>query len=329
MGQGRAMAFTIVRVNHVHADPSDGSEMSDRYRAALDIVTFLDQHGLNAVQLDEHHVSSTGWSPTPMMTAGMILSRTERVLCMIGALLLPLHDPLRVAEDLAVLDLVGKGRLVVTMGLGYRPLEYAAMGKEWERRGAILDENLDVLLRAWTGEPFEHRGEIVQVLPKPYTQPHPNIMIGGSAKASARRAVRLGLPFSMGGNKQDVKAYYEQLCADAGIPPVVICPEEAPQTVIVDDPDRAWAEHGRHFLLEAQTYHGWQQPHQKSVVHSHADTVEELRSEGIYQFLTPDEAVAQAREKGSMALHPLCGGMPLDVAWRCAELAAESVLAGP
>ena len=129
------MAYTVFRLNHVHPDPSDGSEMSDRYRAALDMVEFLDQRGLNAVQFDEHHVSSTGWSPTPMMSAGMVLARTENVLCMIGALLLPLHDPIRVAEDLAVLDLVGKGRIVVTMGLGYRPLEYTAMDKEWSRRG--------------------------------------------------------------------------------------------------------------------------------------------------------------------------------------------------
>ena len=82
------MAYTVFRLNHVHPDPSDGSEMSDRYRAALDMVEFLDQRGLNAVQFDEHHVSSTGWSPTPMMSAGMVLARTENVLCMIGALLL-------------------------------------------------------------------------------------------------------------------------------------------------------------------------------------------------------------------------------------------------
>ena len=65
------MAFTLIRINHVHPNPTDGAEMSDRYRAALDIAEFLDERGLNAVQLDEHHVSSTGWSPTPMLTAGM------------------------------------------------------------------------------------------------------------------------------------------------------------------------------------------------------------------------------------------------------------------
>ncbi|MEK9580509.1 MAG: LLM class flavin-dependent oxidoreductase, partial [Acidimicrobiaceae bacterium] len=238
------MAYTVFRLNHVHPDPSDGSEMSDRYRAALDMVEFLDQRGLNAVQFDEHHVSSTGWSPTPMMSAGMVLARTENVLCMIGALLLPLHDPIRVAEDLAVLDLVGKGRIVVTMGLGYRPLEYTAMDKEWGRRGKIMDESLDVLMKAWTGEPFEHHGEMVQVLPKPFTSPHPQIMIGGSAKASARRAARLGLPLYMNGNPPGIKELYEELCAENGTVPFCIAPEEAPQLFITEDPDRAWAELG-------------------------------------------------------------------------------------
>ena len=241
------MAYTVFRLNHVHPDPSDGSEMSDRYRAALDMVEFLDQRGLNAVQFDEHHVSSTGWSPTPMMSAGMVLARTENVLCMIGALLLPLHDPIRVAEDLAVLDLVGKGRIVVTMGLGYRPLEYTAMDKEWSRRGKIMDESLDVLMKAWTGEPFEHHGETVQVLPKPFTSPHPQIMIGGSAKASARRAARLGLPLYMNGNPPGIKELYEELCAENGTVPFCIAPEEAPQLFITEDPDRAWAELGEHF----------------------------------------------------------------------------------
>ena len=245
------MAYTVFRLNHVHPDPSDGSEMSGRYRAALDMIEFLDQRGLNAVQFDEHHVSNTGWSPTPMMSAGMVLARTENVLCMIGALLLPLHDPIRVAEDLAVLDLVGKGRIVVTMGLGYRPLEYTAMDKEWSRRGKIMDESLDVLMKAWTGEPFEHHGETVQVLPKPFTSPHPQIMIGGSAKASARRAARLGLPLYMNGNPPGIKELYEELCAENGTVPFCIAPEEAPQLFITEDPDRAWAELGEHFMLEA------------------------------------------------------------------------------
>ncbi len=320
------MAVSLIRLNHVHPDPTDGAEMSDRYRAALEMIDFLDERGLNAVQLDEHHITDTGWSPTPMMNAGMILARTEKVICMIGALLLPLHDPIRVAEDLAVLDLVSRGRISATVGLGYRPIAYAAMGKDWERRGEILDESLELMIKAWTGKPFEHNGEMIQVLPKSFTRPHPQIRIGGSAKVSARRAVRFGFPFMMGGNKPEVKAYYEQLCAESGITPMVICPEEAPQIHVVDDPDRAWAELGEHFLLEARTYHQWQQPYHRAIVDSRATTVGELRKEGIYRFLTPEEAADLARVKGSITIHPLVGGMPIDEAWSSVELFADGVL---
>ena len=321
------MAISIMRVNHVHPDPTDPTEMSDRYRGAVEMAAYLDERGLGMVQLDEHHVSSVGWSPTPMLTAGMILARTERVSVTIGALLLPLHDPIRVAEDLAVLDLVGRGRISVTVGLGYRPIEYEAMNREWTRRGKLLDECLDTLLAAWTGEPFEHNGVTVQVLPRPYTRPHPMIMVGGSAKASARRAARYGMPLFMNGNPPGIQELYEEECARLGVTPFCIAPEDTPQVHVVDDPDKAWAELGEHFMLEAVTYADWQPEGQHSPVHSNAMTVSDLREEGIYRFLTPDEAVALAHEKGSIAIHPLCGGMPLDAAWQGVELFADAVLA--
>ena len=76
----------------------------------------------------------------------------------ISALLVPLHDPLRIAEDIAVLDLMSGGRLLIIGGMGYRPEEYAAHGKDWTNRGKLMDECVDALLKAWTGEPFEYRG---------------------------------------------------------------------------------------------------------------------------------------------------------------------------
>ena len=98
---------------------------------------------------------------------------------------------------------------------------------------------------------------------------------------------------------------------------------------VADDPDKAWAEVGKHYLHEATVYHAWQTPDIQSSVHSHAGTVEELRAEGIYQILTPDEVVARAKEMGDLAafnLHPLCGGTPADVAWPYLERYAEKVL---
>ena len=112
----------------------DATEMSARYRAALQMAELADAAGFAAVTLDEHHGATNGWLPVPLLFAGMIVARTHRLFISIQALLLPLHDPLRVAEDLIALDLVSGGRVVATVGLGYRPEEYAAHGKDWQRR---------------------------------------------------------------------------------------------------------------------------------------------------------------------------------------------------
>ena len=106
------MAYTLMRLNFMHQDPTDPQQMSDRYRCGIELAEYVDRHGFDAVTLEEHHSNALGWSPTPLLNAGMILARTESITVTISALLLPLHDPIRVAEDVAVLDLVGKGRAV-------------------------------------------------------------------------------------------------------------------------------------------------------------------------------------------------------------------------
>jgi hypothetical protein len=98
---------------------------------------------------------------------------------------------------------------------------------------------------------------------------------------------------------------------------------------VAEDPDKAWAEIGHHLFHESWTYHTWQTSDIRSAVHSHATTVEELRAEGIYQILTPEECIARAKTQGELAafnLHPLCGGMPIDAAWESLHLYVEKVL---
>lgn len=320
------MAFSLMRFNFMSPDPSDGAAMSDRYRAGLELARYVDARGFNAVSLEEHHSTPVAWSPTPLVTAAMILSSTDNLIVTVSALLLPLHDPIRAAEDIAVIDLVSKGRLVVCTGIGYRPVEYAAFGKQFNRRGRILDEALEVMLTAWKGEPFEHNGEMVQVLPMPYTRPHPMLFVGGSAPASARRAARLGLPLQLPGKFDDIEALYYAECERHGTQGFCVVPENVVMLHVAEDPDRIWAEHGHCFMLEATTYQRWQPPGQTSAVCSKAGTVEELRAEGIYQVLTPAEATDLARGSGALSLHPLVGGMPIEEAWSSVELTVDKVL---
>ncbi|MBD0711300.1 MULTISPECIES: LLM class flavin-dependent oxidoreductase [unclassified Streptomyces] len=318
------MPFGVVRFNLVDPRATPAS-LSGRYRAALAMAAYADGHGVGTVQTEEHHGTGNNWIPSPFTFAGAVLGATERISVTVSAVIGPLHDPLRLAEDIAVLDLLSGGRLVTVAGIGYRPEEYERHGVPWGRRGALQDELLETLLAAWTGEPFPYRGRTVRVTPRPFTRPHPLLLVGGSSRAAARRAARLGLPFFPSAHLPDLDAYYRERCAEYGTEGWTMMPAaETPLLHLSEDPDRTWAEHGEHFLHEALTYASWQSKDVRSAVRSAATTVAELRAEGVYRVVTPGECVALAPE--SPVLHPLCGGIPVEEGWRSLRLFCEEVL---
>ncbi len=309
------MTMAVLRFNCIQPG-LEPTEMSARYKAFVEMAAIGDDQGFGIVNLEEHHGAANGWSPSPLLMAGMVVARTKRIGINFGALLLPLHDPVRVAEDLAVLDLTSGGRVTTVVGLGYRPSEYHLHQKDWAGRGKLMDHCVDTVLKAWTGEPFEYFGEMVQVTPTPLTKPHPILMIGGTSKATARRAARFGLPMYTAAPVPEVEALYYEECARLGVQGFCVMPPGMSVHIfVVDDPDKAWATWGQHVWHEASTYAGWQTSDISSAAHSHASNVDELRAEGMYRFVTPDEAVEVVRSNGTALLHPLCGGMPLEPAW--------------
>ncbi|MFD3536117.1 LLM class flavin-dependent oxidoreductase [Streptomyces sp. NPDC058664] len=318
------MPFSVVRFNLV--DPRATPEsLSERYRAALAMAAYADTHGVDTVQTEEHHGVANNWLPSPFAFAGAVFGATERIAVTVSAIIGPLHDPLRLAEDIAVLDLLSGGRLVTVAGIGYRPEEYEERGVDWGRRGKLQDLLLETLLTAWTGEPFAYQGRTVRVTPRPFTRPHPLLLVGGSSRAAARRAARLGLPFFPSAHLPELDAYYRERCAEYGTEGWTMMPaEETPLLHLSEDPDRTWAEHGEHFLHEARTYASWQSKDIRSAVRSTATTVAELRAEGVYRVVTPEECSALGLE--SLVLHPLCGGMPVEEGWRSLRLFCDGVL---
>lgn len=110
-------------------------------------------------------------------------------------MVLPLHDPVRLAEEMIVLDIISNGRVNYVAGVGYRPEEYELYGVDFHQRGRIAEETLPVLLRAKTGEPFEHDGRRIHVTPAPVTPGGPWVAWGGGSVAAARRAGRHGIDF--------------------------------------------------------------------------------------------------------------------------------------
>ncbi|KOG30273.1 MULTISPECIES: LLM class flavin-dependent oxidoreductase [Streptomyces] len=320
------MPFSVVRFNLVDPRATPAS-LSERYRAALAMTAYADEHGVDTVQTEEHHGVENNWLPSPFAFAGAVFGATRRIAVTVSAIIGPLHDPLRLAEDIAVLDLLSGGRLVTVAGIGYRPEEYEERGVDWGRRGRLQDELLETLLTAWTGEPFTYRGRTVRVTPRPFTQPHPMLLVGGSSRAAARRAARLGLPFFPSAHLPELDAYYRERCAEYGTEGWTMMPaEETPLLHLSRDPDRTWAEYGEHFLHEARTYASWQSKDITSAVRSSATTVAELRAEGVYRVVTPEECLALGLE--SVVLHPLCGGMPVEEGWRSLRLFCDDVVPG-
>lgn len=322
------MVLSILRLDM--RAPESASSPNDLYPAALDMAEFADQNRFGFVVLSEHHQTDDGYLPAPLVMAAAIAGRTARIRITIRALLAPLHDPVRLAEELAVVDLASKGRVSSTLGIGYRREEYEAAGLDWTRRGKLLDECIETLLAAWTGERFDFRGRNVRVLPRPYTQPHPPIMVGGSSEAAVRRAVRFHLPLVPAINDAGLAERYESLAAEEGFEDgFVILPGEAAMVYVHEDPEKGWEEWAPYMLHDAVTYEAWQTPDVRSQVTSHARTLDELKEEGRYLVLTPDECVERIRSEGprNPVIHfPLVGGAPPELGWRSLKLYAEEVL---
>ena len=165
------------------------------YATALAQAAYCDSNGFDALVLSEHHGVDDGYLPSPLVMAAAFAAVTSSIRITIAALLVPLHDPLRLAEDIAVLDHVSRGRASFVFGLGYREEEYAMFDRPWKGRGRHMEDAIGTMLRAWTGEPFEYEGRTVRVTPAPYSTPRPMVFYGGVPRRAARRAARLGLDF--------------------------------------------------------------------------------------------------------------------------------------
>lgn len=311
------------------ADPGQRQEIYSRALEQAAYVDGPDVAGHDALMLSEHHTADDGYLPSPIPVAAAVAAVTRRIPITISALLVNFYEPLRLAEDLAVLDHLSKGRVSHTIGLGYRPEEYALFGRPMATRGRDLEARIEVLLQAWTGEEFTYEGRRVRVTPTPYSQPHPFLFYGGGTVAAAQRAARLGLHFQPQHGDPALQTAYDDACRAAGREPgfTMLAPPGPANVFCSEDPDRFWAEHGRHLLADAVAYQEWHGTAASYVVDT-SRTVEEMRAAGVYVVLTPDDLVARCRS-GEIALvtsHPACGGLPEEPSWEHLRLVTERVI---
>ncbi|MBK8309156.1 MAG: LLM class flavin-dependent oxidoreductase [Gammaproteobacteria bacterium] len=163
----------------------------DYYRTALDMAEWADAHGFSECMVSEHHGEEDGYLPSPLVMAAAIAARTRRMRIRISALILPLHDPLRIAEDVAVLDRLSGGRIELVCVAGFRPGEFAQFDKPFAARIKLLEHGIATLKQAWSGEPFTYRGAQGSNHSPPAPAPHPPLLLGGSSPQAARRAARI------------------------------------------------------------------------------------------------------------------------------------------
>src|SRR5690606_33831682 len=128
-------------------------------------------------------------------------------------------DPIKLAEDMIVLDLISGGRVSYVVGLGYRPEEHSMFGIEMSERGKVMDQKLDALRRALAGERFTYEGRRVHVTPSSTSPGGPKLSYGGHSVAAARRAGRLGLDLFAEGGPASLGDEYRAAAAEAGVTP--------------------------------------------------------------------------------------------------------------
>lgn len=296
--------------------------------AMLDMCEWADDLGFDLVYFGEHHGAEDGYLPSPLIASAAVAGRTSR-LRMRPILLTPLYDPIRLAEDLAVADLLSGGRMSPVFAAGYVAGEFAMYGVDMSERRDRLIEAIDTCRKAWTGEPFEFRGRTVTVTPRPAQPGGVPIVVGASAEVSARRAAHLGDSFDP--SEPAIWNFYRDECLKIGrADPGEWIPRGPTFLYLTHDPDSAWDLVGPNLMHTANSYARWiSQGNQTSSWYPPINSVDELRAGGAYQIVTPEQCLAIAEnlgEDGHLIIRPLFGGTEPTLAWASLRLFENEVL---
>ncbi len=312
--------------------PQLGASGPATYAAALDIIRWADQVGFERVGFGEHHQSDDGYLPCPLVFAAAAGAVTGRIRVRISILLAPLYDPLRLAEEVAVADLCTQGRLDLALGIGYVEDDFIAFGKDYHRRGKDLEDLVPFLRRAWTGEPFEHRGATVRVMPRPFQNPMPIYLGGGAARKSIERAAAIADGFFPPGMPKPWEAY-RRACLALGKPDPGEWAPRGPIFLWVtrDDKDATWEKLAPHIRHQIDSYGQWTTKGLGRATGPYIPTEDmaSIRQGGAYQVVTPEEAIELASNlgpNGELHLNPLLSGIDPDEARRMLDTFEAEVL---
>ena len=195
-------------------NPSQWRQPYDRlYGETLDQIAWGESQGFDDVWLSEHHFIEDGYLPSILPVAAAIAARTKRIRIASGVLLVPFHNPVRLAEDIAVVDVISGGRFELGVGVGFKLEEFDSFGVSFRERGSRTNQSLDIIRRLLSGETVTYKSDFfnfknIKVTPEPIQKPHPPIWLGGFTAAALRRAARYGDGFTVPGATRDVYDQY-------------------------------------------------------------------------------------------------------------------------
>ena len=204
-----------------HLDRND-LPLREYYEQRLKVIEALDRSGFYAYHVAEHHFTPLGMAPSPSVFLSAIAQRTKRLRFGTFVYALPVHHPLRVLEEICMLDHMSGGRLEIGFGRGSVPFEISYYGQNAEERQQIYAERLELILKAFTVKTLTWKGrydqfENVPMEMEPFQKPHPPLWYGAHSPDSAERAARKGLNIvtnDMPANARAIVARYRQIWRD-------------------------------------------------------------------------------------------------------------------
>jgi alkanesulfonate monooxygenase SsuD/methylene tetrahydromethanopterin reductase-like flavin-dependent oxidoreductase (luciferase family) len=336
-------------------DPLRGQQVYEEHLSQMELY---DEYGFDAVCINEHHSKPYGLMPSPNLIAAALSQRTRRIKIAIFGNLPALHaHPVRLAEEIAMLDVLCGGRLISGFARGV-PQEFLALNVPLADARARMQEAWDLIVKAWTErEPFEWRGQYynydrVSIWPRPLQQPHPPIVLPADSEEgleiAARRRVPSGTAYRSMGRSRAILNRYRALAMEHGWTPT---PEDClvvRHVYVSETNDRARREaepHLDYFWQRLISYHqgsmrllGQSPPPRPAEVRTAEDLpfwdfdFDLCQKEGITIIGDPDYVIreirSQARELGVGVFIGLFqfGSMPHEMACKGIRLFAEKVL---
>jgi alkanesulfonate monooxygenase SsuD/methylene tetrahydromethanopterin reductase-like flavin-dependent oxidoreductase (luciferase family) len=291
--------------------PGDPRGDADLYQEALGAAEEAERLGFDSVWTSEHHFADDSYAPSLLTLSAAMAARTSRIQVGTGLVLAPLHHPIRLAEDAAVVDLISGGRLILGVGQGWLRWEFEALGASFTQRGRGIQEAIETCRQAWGDGLVEAAG--VAVLPKPARSGGPPIWVGAESEPAIRRAAALADGWLAGEPDPGTFRVQMEWLADEmrrrGRPPHQVHVAGYWPVFVGDDADRAWQ-----MVRPFHRYVQWKY-------------LDAERAKGRLGPLPLPPPLDEASE-ATLRAEIICG-TPADVAARIAELAEIARVAGP